>query len=98
MAWNPYLSSFMAFVCEDGSLLMADAACQVRLHGRCWQAALSSKACLCLHETVHEDMLLCPAILEVSAGKPHLPNICSSPHQPPVLASFQMVLRSAKLL
>ena len=36
MAWNSHLPSFMAFVCEDGSLLMADAASQVRLHGRCW--------------------------------------------------------------
>ena len=50
MAWNSHLPSFMAFVCEDGSLLMADAASQVCLYESSWQAAVpKNRARLCLH-------------------------------------------------
>ena len=44
--------------------------------------------------TVHEGMLLCPALIEAPPTKPRLLNTCSSPHPPPVCASSQMVLRS----
>ena len=36
MAWNPHLPSLMGFVCEDGSLHMADPQLQVSLlHSLC---------------------------------------------------------------
>ena len=48
MAWNPHLPLFMAFVCEDGSLQMADAASQVHFHARRWAAAVPGRAGLAL--------------------------------------------------
>ena len=45
--------------------------------------------------TVHEGMLLCPAVIEAPLGKPRLLNTCSCLYPPPVFASSQMLLRSA---
>ena len=81
MAWNPHIPSFMAFVCEDGSLQMAEAASQVHSPRECRASAVPSKSRQALRYSMHQGMLLCPALDEVPGDEPGTFDTRTSLHQ-----------------